>query len=39
MVGVANTLIVPVIDVAENLPDAAWENVIVAIPGLETFTR
>ena len=33
MVGVASTFNVPLIDPGEKPPDAAWENVIVAIPG------
>ena len=34
MLGVANTVNVPLIDPGEKPPDAAWENVIVAIPGI-----
>ena len=39
MVGVASTFNVAVTILPEKLPDAAWVNVIVAVPGLETFTR
>jgi hypothetical protein len=39
MAGAVSTFNVAVIVLNENLPDAAWVNVIVAVPGLETFTR
>ena len=39
MAGAVSTFNVPLIDPGENPPDAAWVNVIVAVPGLETFTR
>ena len=39
MVGALSTFNVAVIVLPEKLPDAAWVNVIVAVPGLETFTR
>jgi hypothetical protein len=39
MMGVANTVNVPLIDPGEKPPDAAWENVIVAIPAIVALKR